>query len=312
MKYLITGGCGFIGFHVAKELINRQEEVVIIDNFNDSYDPAIKYGRAKLLSEAIIYEADILDVAKMEEIFSRHAFDKVIHLAARPGVRLSAERPELYIKNNIEGTFNVFESCRQHNVKNVVFASSSSVYSHNEPPFNENQEIKDELSIYAHTKRTNELLAKIYCDSYGMDIVGLRFFSAYGTYGRPDLIFHIISEALLKHETINIYGDGEIQRDFTHVNDIAESIILAANLNVGYEIFNIGNNNPISLNKLIDLIAERLKTDVLKNYQERNKIDMDITLADISKAKNILHWEPKVSLDDGIAELADWHLKKHK
>lgn len=307
MKYLITGGCGFIGFHLAQELIKRGEAVTIIDNFNDFYDPALKFERAALLKEATVYQADILDEARLDQIFAKHHFDKVIHLAAQPNVRLSSEKPGLYIKNNIVGTFNVFECCRRYKIKNTVFASSSSVYGRNQPPFNEEQEISDQLSIYAYTKRSNELLAKIYSDRYGLNMVGLRMFSAYGSYGRPDLAFYIFTEAALNNRPLNIYGTGEARRDFTHISDIVEAIILSANLEVRYEIINIGNSKPISMNELTDLITKHSEQTANKIYYPKHEADMDITFANIEKAKSLLNWTPQIKTEDGIKDLVNWH-----
>jgi len=310
MKYLITGGCGFIGFHLALELINRGEEVTIIDNFNNYYDPKLKLQRADLLGEATIYKEDILNEEKLDEIFTKHSFDKVIHLAAQPGVLQSFKTPELYKENNIQGTRNVFECCYKHNIKNIVFASSSSVYRNSTPPFTEDAEINGDLSFYAHTKRQNELLAKEYNEKYGLNIVGLRMFNVYGTHGRPDLVFYIFTEALLNNEAININGTGETLRDFTNIKDIVEGIIRAADLNSGYEIINLGNNNPANLKTLITLIEKNLNTTAQKTYSPKNSMDMDVTFADITKAKNLLNWEPKIKLEDGISELTDWHKNK--
>ena len=310
MNYLITGGCGFIGFHVAQELIKRGEAVAIIDNFNDFYDPALKFQRAAQLHGAAIYQADILDEKRLEEIFSERSFDRVIHLAAQPNVRLSLEKPELYIKNNIVGTFNVFDCCRRHKIKNTVFASSSSVYSCNQAPFDEEQIINNQLSIYAYTKRSNELLAKIYSDRYGLNMVGLRMFSAYGPYGRPDLAFYIFAEAALKRQPINIYGTGQAQRDFTHISDIVEAIILSSHLNARYEIINIGSSRPVSMDELTTLISKHCAHEVNKVYYPKHAADMDITYANIGKAKRLLNWSPRVQIEDGVKDLIDWHRTK--
>jgi UDP-glucuronate 4-epimerase len=307
MKYLITGGCGFIGFHLARQLIRQGHEVVIIDNFDDFYDPALKFQRAALLPEATIYPGDILDCDKLEEIFSHHAFDKVIHLAAQPNVLYSFKVPELYQKNNVAGTANVFEFCQRYRIKNTVFASSSSVYRNNRPPFQEEAEIHEELSIYAQTKRQNELLAREYHEKYGLNIIGLRMFNVYGTHGRPDLVFYIFIETLLRHQAININGTGATQRDFTHVDDVVAGIIKAADLNAGYEIINLGGGAPVDLETLAGIIEKHLGVKAKKVYLEKNGFDMDITFAAITKAKRLLDWEPKVKIEDGLAALVAWH-----
>jgi len=310
MKYLVTGGCGFVGFHLAKTLLDRNNEVVIIDNFNDFYDPEIKKQRANILTKAIIYKEDILNRDKLDSIFKEHNFDKVIHLAAQANVRISVDHPELYVENNIVGTFNVFECCRKYNVKNTVFSSTSSVYGNNETPFNENHHIDNKLSIYAYTKRSNELLAKIYNETYGLNIIGLRLFNVYGTHGRPDLAFYIFTEAILNEKPIQIYGTGSTRRDLTHISDVVEAIILAANLVTNYEVINIGNNNPISIEELIELISKYSGLKVNKTYHPKHHSDMDITFADITKAKRLLNWEPKIKIEDGIEELVLWHKTK--
>jgi len=217
------------------------------------------------------------------------------------------EHPELYIKNNILGTFNVFECCRRHHVKNTVFASSSAVYGRNKPPFDENQEIKDQLSIYAYTKRSNELLAKIYSEHYDLNMVGLRMFSAYGSHGRPDLAFYKFTEAALNKQPLNIYGTGQAQRDFTHISDIVEAIILAANLNARYELINIGNSRPVSVEELTALIAKHSGQEISKIYHPKHSSDMDATFANIDKAKRLLGWAPRVKIEDGILDLVSWH-----
>ena len=307
MRYLITGGCGFIGFHVALELLKKDNEVIIIDNFNNFYDPALKFKRASLLENAIIYHEDILNLEKLEEIFNRHNFDRVIHLAAQPGVLQSNKMPEVYKENNIKGTYNVFECCRKHNIKNTVFASSSSVYRNNELPFKEENAIKEDISIYAKTKIENELLAKEYCQKYNLNMIGLRMFNVYGSHGRPDLVFHIFTEALLDNKVININGSDETLRDFTHVSDIVKGIIKASNLEIGFEIINLGNSSPLSLKRLISLLEENIGTKAEKIYVPKDRIDMQATFADINKAKELLNWAPEVSIEDGIKELVLWH-----
>ena len=247
----------------------------------------------------------------MDEIFSRHAIDKVIHLAAQPGVLQSFKTPEVYEENNVLGTSNVFKCCHKYHVKNTVFASSSSVYRNNLTPFKEDAVIKGDLSIYAHTKIKNELLAKEYSDKYGLNIVGVRMFNVYGTYGRPDLVFYIFAEALLNNKAIKINGNGQTMRDFTNVKDVVIGIISAADLNSKYEIINLGNNNPIDLERLISLLEKNLNTTTQKIYTTKNDIDMDITFADITKAKTLLNWLPKIKIEDGIKELALWHKNKN-
>lgn len=310
MKYLITGGCGFIGYHLAKELLKQGNQIVIIDNFNNYYDPAIKRERAALLSDAVIYEEDLLNSEKLKEVFSQNHFDGLIHLAAQPGVRFSHQNKEAYIRNNLEATANLFEISHQYNISNIVFASSSSVYSKNKEPFREDQEIKEEISFYAYTKRENELLAQKYSRERGTNIVVLRFFSVYGDHGRPDLIFNIIPESIINDKLINIYGDGEVKRDFTHVNDIVRAIIISLNYKKGFDIFNIGAGHPVSINELISTFEKNLNKKAKIEYQVRNDLDMDITLADVSKAKNILNWAPEINFENGIRDLSEWHLRK--
>lgn len=310
MKYLITGGCGFIGFHLAKELLNKKEEVIIIDNFNNFYNPRIKKQRAKILNKATIYKQDILNYQELKKIFKHHSFDKVIHLAAQPGVLQSINKKELYQKNNIKGTENIFRCCAKFNIKNIVFASSSSVYRGNKTPFKEDCVIKKDISFYAQTKRKNELLAKTYSKKYKLNINSLRLFNVYGPNGRPDLVFYIFTEALLKNKNIIINGDGETLRDFTYVTDIVNGIVKASNLNLGFQIINLGHGKPITLNKLVFLLEKITKKKAIKIYRPKNQLDMTATFADISKAKNLLNWQPEITINQGLKKLINWHKKK--
>ena len=310
MKYLITGGCGFIGFHLAKELLENGEEVIIVDNFNDYYDPKIKRDRAAELMGAIIEEIDILDFSALEIIFTKYNIDRVIHLAAYPGVYFSSVHPELYIKNNIEGTFNIFEISRRQGIKNIVFASSSTVYKGLKPPFEEDCLLSNQMSVYGYTKRAGELLAENYVNNYQMNIVALRLFSVYGTHGRPDLIFNIIPEALINNHELIVFGDGHQKRDWTNVKDVVTAIKLASARFAGFEVFNIGASKSNSLLKMIKTLAAELNATPIIKYQARRDLDMEITHADISRARAVLDWEPMINFRDGLAELAAWHLNR--
>src|SRR3989344_5865066 len=257
MKYLVTGGAGFIGSHVVDRLLFSGNEVVVVDNFNDYYDPIVKHSNLKGASKNPnfkLYECDILDFEKIREIFAQEKFDRVIHLAARAGVRPSIKYPQLYMDVNVKGTTNIFELCRQFGIKDIVFASSSSVYGCNTKiPFCEDDDVSKQISPYAVSKRACELLASCYHNLYGLNITGLRFFTVYGPRGRPDMAPYMFMKKIMAGETIERYGDGSTQRDYTFIFDIVDGIIAS----IGHNgIFNLGNNNPVSLTEFIATIEK--------------------------------------------------------
>lgn len=314
MKILLTGGAGFIGFHTATELLNRGDSVVIIDNFNDYYDPKLKFFRADTLKNhknkknLKIYKADISDLKSLDKIFKKHKFDKICHLAAQAGVRYSLKDPFRYeIWNNL-GTLNLLELAVKHKIKDFVFASSSSVYGGNKKiPFSEKDSVDSPVSLYAATKKTNELYAHVYHHLYGLNCTGLRFFTVYGPYGRPDMALFKFVKNILKGEKIDVYNKGNMKRDFTYVSDIVSGVLSAIDKPMGYEIFNLGNNNPVTLNKFISSIEKALGKKAKKNLLGMQPGDVKKTYADIDKAQKKLGYSPKTDIKEGIDKFISWY-----
>lgn len=316
--YLITGGAGFIGSTLAEALLKNENRVVVIDNFCSFYDPKIK---EKNIEKAIkkekykIYNADIRDKEKVEEIFANNDIDCIIHLAAMAGVRPSIENPILYQEVNGMGTQNILESAKKYNVKNLVMASSSSVYGNcKEVPFKETFVVDYAISPYAATKKANEVMAHVYHHLYDMNIIMLRFFTVYGPKQRPDLAINKFTRLMLEDKEIPMFGDGTTSRDYTYVDDIVNGIIKAINYtfenNDVYEIINIGNSSPISLKEMIDTIAQTLNVKPRIKQLPMQPGDVDRTYADISKAKKMLGYEPTTSFQEGIEKFIRWYKEK--
>jgi UDP-glucuronate 4-epimerase len=308
---LVTGGAGFIGFHVAKALLERGESVVIVDNFNDYYDPKLKYSRIDKIKKnknLVVYKLDISNLNDLEKIFKKHKFDKICHLAAQAGVRYSLQDPFRYELWNNMGTLNMLEMARKYLVKDFVYASSSSVYGGNKKvPFSEKDNVDTPISFYAATKKSNELYAYVYHHLYGMNCTGLRFFTVYGPWGRPDMALFKFVKAIEKGEPIEVYNHGKMKRDFTYISDAVSGVLAAIDKPFGYEIFNIGNNNPIELNKFIALIEKEMGKKAEKKMLEMQKGDVPVTYADIKKAKKMLGYNPKISVEEGIKRFVDWY-----
>ena len=243
-KILITGGAGFIGSHVAKKIAGREDEVVIVDNFNDYYDSRLKIDRIKIFLKDIkfkLYKGDIRDFVFLEKVFKREKIDKVVHLAAMAGVRYSLEKPLLYADVNINGTLNLLELSRKYAVKNFVYASSSSVYGSNKKiPFAETDFVDNPISPYAATKKATELLAHVYSHVYGLNTTGLRFFTVYGPWGRPDMAAFLFADAIIKSKTMKVFNFGKMMRDFTYIDDIVNGVVMVLDKNLKYDIINIG------------------------------------------------------------------------
>lgn len=307
-KVLLTGAAGFIGARVAELLSAQNIKVIGIDNLNDYYDVNLKKERLqKLPKDVEFHHMDIEDKAGLQEIFSRHDFDVVFNLAARAGVRYSMENPEVYMSTNAMGTLNLLECMREKKVKKMVLASTSSLYAGQPMPFTEDLAVNTPISPYAASKKAAEAMAYSYHYLYGIDVSVVRYFTVYGPMGRPDMSPFIFADKILKGEELPIYGDGTQSRDFTFVDDIAEGTILASK-NVGYEIINLGGgNNPVDLKSMIGILEKYSGKKAKLKYLDPIKADMDSTWADISKAKKLLGWEPKVKLEDGLKKLMDWH-----
>ena len=314
MRYLVTGVAGFIGFHVAKALIKRGDSVIGIDNMSDYYSVNLKRDRLKELDNQIkFYEGDISDFDLMDEIFKSNNFDKIIHLAAQAGVRYSLENPFEYEKSNGLGTLTIFELAKRHNVQNIVYASSSSVYGGNKKvPFSVKDDVSNQVSVYAALKRYNELLAKTYYNLYGIKSVGLRFFTVYGSWGRPDMSYFKFMNKLKNGDKIQIYNNGDHLRDFTHISDIVIGILKASDKDNRCEIYNLGNNKPIKLMNFIKILEKIVNLEFDKEYLPMQPGDVHTTYADINLTKSELDWEPKIEIKEGLTEFYDWYKEYYK
>jgi len=310
MAILITGTAGFIGFHTAKRLLEEGEIVIGVDNFNEYYDINLKETRNKILegfANFKMYRIDLADYSELAKIFEENKIERVIHLGAQGGVRYSLSNPGLYERSNITGTLHIFELSRRYSVKNIIYASSSSVYGGNTKiPFSEDDPVDKPISFYAMTKRVNELLAYTYHHLYGMKMTGLRFFTVYGEWGRPDMAMWKFTKNILEGKEIEVYNFGNMKRDFTYVADIVEGILLALRKEFDHEIINLGNNNPVALNYFIELIEKATGKQANKKMMEMQSGDVPVTCADISKAKRLLGWEPKTSIEEGIKRFVEW------
>jgi len=309
-KILVTGAAGFIGAHVASALLKRGDEVVCVDNFNDYYDPALKEARVSALFgdyKPKWYRADVSDGVTMKKVFSEHTFDAVCHLAAQAGVRYSLERPELYVQSNVVGTQNVVQQAIVHGVKNFVFASSSSVYGNNEKlPFSETDPVEGPVSLYAATKRSGELLLHVYRSLHGLNVTCLRFFTAYGPWGRPDMAYFKFAKAIVADQPIDVYNNGELKRDFTFIDDIVSGVLSAIDHTSGFEIINLGNSHPVELGRFIEILEQELGKTATKNMMPMQPGDVLATYADIAKAKSMLSWQPTTSIEEGLKKFILW------
>lgn len=314
--YLITGGAGFIGSSLSEELIKQGNKVIAIDNFCDFYNPKIKEDNIKKLLENEnfkLYRKDIRDTQAIKEIFNKNNIDIVMHLAAMAGVRPSIENPVLYQEVNCMGTQNILEEMKEHNVKNLVMASSSSVYGNcKEVPFREDMVVDFAISPYAATKKANEVMTHVYHKLFDMNVIMLRFFTVYGPKQRPDLAINKFTRLMLNNEEIPMFGDGTTSRDYTYIEDIVDGIIKSCNYvlenkNV-YEILNLGNSSPTSLKEMINTIAKVLGVEPKIKQLPMQPGDVDRTFADVSKAKKLIGYEPKTSFEEGIENFVKWYL----
>lgn len=310
MKILLTGVAGFIGSNLAEKLVAEKYKVVGIDNFDTFYSIETKKANLKKLKINphfnFIY-GDIRDSTLLNEIFSKNKFDIVVHLAAKPGVRPSIEFPEDFYDVNIRGTLILFETMKKHNVKKMIYASSSSVYGNNQKiPFSENDNVDCPISPYAATKKAGELIAYNYHHLYGFDVFCLRFFTVYGPRQRPDLAIHKFTNLILSRKELTIYGAGETTRDYTYIDDILNGLANAILRIKNYEIVNLGGSNPISLYELINLLEEEIGIKANKRFLPLQKGDALKTFADITKAKKILNFNPVIGINEGIRRFLEW------
>lgn len=317
---LVTGGAGFIGSHVCEKLLQCGDEVIIIDNLNDFYNPSIKIKnldevkKLDLNNKLTIYIADICDEKKMEEIFSHHKIDTLCHLAARAGVRPSIDNPIEYIETNIKGTAILFKEAQKNNVKNIVFASSSSVYGERKDKreFSEFDVTDRQSSPYGMTKKAGELLAHTYFHLYNIPITCLRFFTVYGPRARRDMAPYIFMDAIYNNKPITVFGDGSALRDFTYIDDIVEGIIKAIDIQLGFEILNLGRGNPITILELIDILEKTTKKKARVIFEKSVPGDVSTTHASIKKTQQLLSYQPRYSIEEGIKNMFEWYLKEQE
>lgn len=330
MKILITGMAGFIGSNLANKLSNRGYEIVGIDNLNDYYNVQLKKDRLNiLLGEKLHnYQINLEDKEAVEKVFNLEKPDVVINLAAQAGVRYSLENPYAYIQSNINGFMTILEGCRNHSVKNLIYASSSSVYGANtSKPFSTSDNIDHPLSLYAATKKSNELMAHTYSHLYGVPTTGLRFFTVYGPWGRPDMALFKFTKAIVNDETIDVYNHGNMMRDFTYIDDIVEAITRLvekpaksnpnwdggkpdpSSSNAPYKVYNIGNNSPVRLMEFVKAIENKIGKTVNKNFMELQPGDVPETYANVEDLYRDIDFKPATKIQDGVNNFVDWYLE---
>ncbi len=318
MKILVTGTAGFIGSYVAHSLLDDGHEVVGFDNFNDYYCVDLKEARHAALEARIGYmgvKGDLFDHDALVAVFESHTFDRVCHLAAQAGVRYSIQNPFAYQQANLSGHLNILECCRQFKVPRLVYASSSSVYGGNQKvPFSEDDHVDHPVSLYAATKKANELMAHSYTHLYGFQSIGLRFFTVYGPWGRPDMAYWLFTEAMLDNRPIKVFNHGDMKRDFTYIDDIVQGVksaLFVDGLNP-YEIFNLGNNQPELLMDMIQYLGDALGVEPQMEMLPMQAGDVPITYADITKAQQKLGYAPTTDLKTGLGKFCDWYTDYHQ
>ncbi|MGA2780208.1 MAG: NAD-dependent epimerase [Steroidobacteraceae bacterium] len=334
MKLLVTGAAGFIGFHTARALLERGDEIVGLDNLNAYYDPGLKAERLSLLQRYPNFrfeKIDIADQAAMQSIFARERFRRVVHLAAQAGVRYSTENPHIYVQSNVTGFLQVIEGCRHTGVEHLVYASTSSVYGANTTmPFVETQNVDHPLSLYAATKKANELMAHSYSLLYGLPTTGLRFFTVYGPWGRPDMALFLFTKRILAGLPIDVFNHGRHQRDFTYVDDIVQGVIAAVDhvatsdptwspkapnpstSSAPYRIYNIGNQKPVELLRYIEVLEQCLGRKAEKNFLPMQAGDVPDTWADVEALVHDVGYRPCTELSVGVRQFVEWYLEHYQ
>lgn len=314
-KILITGAAGFIGFHLALALKKQGHIVVGCDNFNDYYDPELKIKRASILGQYDIpcLERDIRESSAIEQIVVDNNVTHLVHLAAQAGVRYSLQHPEKYVDANLDGFVQILEVCRRHPKMRCVYASSSSVYGLNKKiPFSEEDMTDSPASLYGATKKANEVIAHSYHHLYGIPLIGLRFFTVYGPWGRPDMAYFSFTRDILEGRPIAVYGEGLLQRDFTYIDDIISGIMAAMDHDeTPYEIFNLGNNHPATVLELVRAIEDATNQKAKLDFQPTQPGDVTTTYADITKAQKLLGFTPTTSLQEGIGKFVRWYQEEY-
>ncbi len=311
-KIFLTGAAGFIGFHVALALKNRGDEVVGLDNFNDYYSLHLKRQRASLLeAEGIeVIEGDINDPTLVDSIFKLHRFTDVCHLAAQAGVRYARSHPQAYLSSNIDGFLSLLQQLRSSPHVKLTYASSSSVYGLNtKTPFSESDPTDCPANLYAATKKANELMAFSYHHLYGIRMTGLRFFTVYGPWGRPDMAYFAFTKAILAKEPIHLFNRGEMERDFTYIDDIVRGTLAAIDYEGEYDLFNLGNHTPVALLDFVATLEKLLGQEARKVFEGESAGEVRCTYADITHAREKLGYTPRVDLEEGLTKFLDWYLK---
>lgn len=321
--YLVTGAAGFIGMHLSKRLLELGCKVIGYDNLNDYYDVNLKHSRLDLLNQFdnfVFHKSDLEDKNYLEKLFTENDINIVINLAAQAGVRYSIENPDAYIQSNIVGFSNILEMCRNHKVEHLLYASSSSVYGANEKtPFSIKDKVDNPVSLYAATKKANELMAHTYSHLYKIPTTGLRFFTVYGPYGRPDMAYFSFTKAITEGKPIKIFNNGDMYRDFTHINDIIDGVIklvenspALTNKELPYKLYNIGNNKPEKLMDFIQAIECAVGKEATKEYYPMQPGDVYQTYADVSDLVNDINFKPNTSIQEGINDFYKWYSKYYK
>ncbi len=328
-NYLITGSAGFIGYHLSKRLLEEGYKIIGIDNLNKYYDVTLKEARLNMLKQYgnfTFYKAALEDGEAIKQIFASHNVSLVINLAAQAGVRYSLENPMAYINSNIVGFVNILEACRYNGVEHLIFASSSSVYGNNKKvPFSVHDNVDHPISLYAATKKSDELLAHVYSHLFGIPTTGLRFFTVYGPWGRPDMALFLFTRSILEDKPIKVFNYGNMMRDFTYIDDIVEGVARlipkppkpnpewdAENPDPGtssapYKIYNIGNNNPVKLTRFIEVIEEKLGKKAIKEYLPMQPGDVPVTYADVDDLMRDVGFKPSTSIEEGVGRFIDWY-----
>lgn len=329
MRFLVTGAAGFIGFHTAKALLDRGDEVIGLDNLNPYYDVGLKQARLAQLEGRngfTFHKLDLADRAGMEKLFSETRPQRVIHLAAQAGVRYSLEAPHAYVDSNVVGMLNVLEGCRHNAVEHLVYASTSSVYGANTSlPFSVHDNVDHPLSLYAATKKADELMAHTYAHLYRLPVTGLRFFTVYGPWGRPDMALFTFTRKILAGEPIDVYNNGRHARDFTYIDDIVEGVVRTADKvaepdpdwtgadpdpassSAPYRLYNIGNNNAVELMDFIECLEKALGREATKNFLPLQPGDVPKTFADVDALSDAVGFRPSTPIEEGIARFVDWY-----
>ena len=328
---LVTGAAGFIGFHLTLALLDRGDEVVGVDNLNDYYDPQLKQDRLDVIdthARAVAFtflREDIADRDTITALFADYSFDVVVNLAAQAGVRYSIENPNAYVDSNLVGFVNILEGCRHSKVGHLVYASSSSVYGMNvKQPFSVEDRVDHPISMYAATKKSNELMAYTYSHLFSIPTTGLRFFTVYGPYGRPDMAYYKFTKAIINGDPIDVYNNGDMKRDFTYIDDIIAGVVRVmdripsaeaktiSGAEAPYKLYNIGNNNPVTLGSFIETIEATCDRKAVKNYLPMQPGDVPVTFADVDELIDEVGYKPETAIRDGMHKFVDWYCQSVK